>query len=120
MEKDKMMAHAIRQRDEALLLSLAAVWKSYLDQQSAAVARALMPSAIAAGSSRLWEPYRSAAALAIASLLTEAAHERFFRLYQSSLLPAAHDGKNDVSASCAAGAAGKSPVDPETCASASR
>lgn len=120
MEKDKMMAHAIRQRDEALLLSLAAVSKSYLDQQSAAVARAIMPSAIAAGPSRLWEPYRSAAALAIASLLTEVAHEPFFRLYQSSLLPAARAGKNDVSASCAAGAAAKSPVDPETCASASR
>ena len=72
--------------DAAVVLSVTEVWKSYFDQQSASFASALRPWQISPGPSRLWEPYREAAALNIATLLTAIARGPFARLYQSSLI----------------------------------
>ncbi len=65
---------------------LPAIWKSYFDQQSASLASATRPWEISPDPSRLWEPYREAAAVIIATLLTEIARAPFARLYQSSLV----------------------------------
>ena len=80
------MTGAALESHSTLVTSIAAVWKSYLDQQSAALAAAMRPWEISAGPSRLWEPYREAAAFAIARLLTKVAREPFARLYKSSLV----------------------------------
>lgn len=85
--QDEPMTEAALQSHRALVLSIAAVWKSYLDRQSAALARAMRPWESDAGPSRMWEPYREAAAFAIARLLTEVAHQPFALLCKSSLVP---------------------------------
>ena len=74
--------------DTALVLSVAAVWKCYFDQQSTGLASAMRPWEISPGPSRLWEPLRDAAALGIARFLTDVAGGPFDRLYESSLVEA--------------------------------
>ena len=79
------MAEAMPLTHRTLVLSIAALWKSYLDQQSAAWGAAMRPWETNAGPSRMWEPYREAEAFFIAMLLTETADRPFARLYKSSL-----------------------------------
>ena len=75
--------------DDALVLSIAAVWKRHFDQQSATLASAMRPWEANAGPSRQWEPYREAAAIVIARLLARTARAPFRELYRSARADAA-------------------------------
>lgn len=68
--------------------SVSAVRKRYFDEQSAMLASAMRPWELSPGPSRMWEPYREAAALGIAMWLTDVAGASFARLYASSLVEA--------------------------------
>ena len=72
--------------NHALALSVFAVWKRHFDQQSTMFATAMRPSELSPGPSRMWEPYREAAALGMAMWLTDVAGASFARLYASSLV----------------------------------
>ena len=88
------MTAVTRPRDRPLVVSIAAVWKSYFDQQSESLAAAMRPWQTTPGPSRLWESYRGLAALGVASLLTELAGGPFARLYQSSLIDAEQERRS--------------------------
>jgi hypothetical protein len=72
--------------DRALVLSISAVWKRHFDQQSTMFASASRPWELSPGPSRMWGPYREAAALGMAMWLTDVAGASFARLYASSLV----------------------------------
>jgi 1-acyl-sn-glycerol-3-phosphate acyltransferase len=83
--------------DAALIGSLAAVWKSYLDQESAAFEETIRRSAIGRGLSAFWGAYRQELALGVAWFLSDIASRHFSRLYTSSLAhqrPATHVAVN--------------------------
>jgi hypothetical protein len=75
-----------RRGSHALVLSISAVWKRLFDQQSTMLASAMRPWELSPGPSRMWEPYRDAAALGMAMWLTDVASANFARLYASSLV----------------------------------
>jgi hypothetical protein len=72
--------------NHALVLSISSTWKRYFDQRSAMFASAMPPWELSLGPSRMWEPYREAAALGMAMWLTDVAGAHFARLYASSLV----------------------------------
>jgi len=72
--------------NHALVLSVSAIWKRHFDEQSAMFASAMRPWELSPGPSRMWEPYREAAALGMAMWLTDAAGAHFAHVYASSLV----------------------------------
>ena len=112
------MTEAALEGHRALVRSSAAVWKSHLDQQSAAWATAMRPWGTNSSPSRLGEPYREVDAFVIATLFTEVAREPFARLYKSSLRRHPRREMNRAWGP-RTGMAGESQTDPETCASVS-
>ncbi len=78
------MTAFVQHNDDALILSIAAVWKRYFDQQSATLASVMRPWEAGAGPSRQGEPYREAAAIIIARLLARVARAPFDQLYRSA------------------------------------
>ena len=88
------MTLAAQDVDRALIHSTAAVWKGYLDEQSAALDAAIRPWQLNPAPSRLGDAFRDAAALSIAQLLTDIAAGSFARLYKSSLIEAGSGGEN--------------------------
>lgn len=80
------MTDSAQDADAALVRSLTAVWKSYLDQESAALEATIRPWAVNRRPSTVWEAHRQNLALSIAWFLAEIAGRPFARLYQSSLL----------------------------------
>ena len=79
------MTDAAPQPQNSVVPSIAAVWKSYFDQQSAAWASATRPWEKNPGPSRIWEPYREAVADLVAQLLTAVAAAPFSRLCVASM-----------------------------------
>jgi hypothetical protein len=71
--------------DGDLVLSIAAVWRSYFDQQRASLAAVLGVWGIAPAPTPLWEAYRDSAALGVASLLAAVVGGPFAWLYAASL-----------------------------------
>ena len=88
------MTAAAQDVDAPLVLSTAAVWKCYLDEQSAGLDAAIRPWQLTPSPSRLGEAFRDAAALGIANLLSDVAGGWFARLYKSSLLEAGSGAEN--------------------------
>ena len=86
------MTASVQHSDDALVLSITAIWKRYFDQQSAMLASAMRPWEASAGPSRQWEPYREAAAIVMAKLLARLAEVPFARLYRSALADADLNG----------------------------
>ncbi len=80
------MTGSAQDADGALVRSLAALWKSHLDQESAALEATIRPWAISRGASTIREAYRQNLALGIAWFLTDIVGRPFARLYKSSLL----------------------------------
>jgi hypothetical protein len=60
------MTESLQGADDVLVRSLAAVWRSYLDQESAALDAAIRPWAMNRGPSAMWEANRQILALGIA------------------------------------------------------
>ena len=82
------MTASVQHSDDALVLSITAIWKRYFDQQSAMLACTMRPWEAGAGPSRQWEPYREAAAIVMGRLLTSMAMAPFGQLYRSALADA--------------------------------
>ena len=88
------MTSAAEDLDGPLVLSTAAIWRCYLDEQSALLDAAIRPSQLYPSFSRLAEAFGDAVAASIAEAFSHVAGGWIARLYESSRLEAGSDDEN--------------------------